>query len=155
MLRLRPILPVFIILFILAGCASPTGSPQSQSPIRQPSGYPDDQYLIATGHGVLTKGHLICQRVSETEARAELARQIRVLIKEHAIDRVRERTGHPLEQDVEIVREEMANELLSDVKVVDRSVNEGEGTCSSTAVMPKTRIKSEPVANPTAGPITP
>src|SRR5207249_961814 len=61
------------------------------------SPYPDDQYLIATGHGVLTKGQLICQRVSETEARADLAKQIRVLIKEHAVDRVRERTGQPLE----------------------------------------------------------
>ena len=134
MLRVRPILPVFIILLILSGCASPTGSPQTQSPIRQHSDelfqklrqeeqkkqpgqpaevligqtppsppvaqpdilhsrYPDDQYLIATGHGVLTKGHLICQRVSETEARAELAKQIRVVVKEHAIVRVRERSG--------------------------------------------------------------
>lgn len=196
MLRLPPILPVFIIPLILCGCASPPGSPQTQSPLRehsdeflqtlrqeepknqpgqpadlltgqttlsppvaQPevlhSGYPDDQYLIATGHGVLAKGHLICQRVSETSARAELAKQIRVFVKEHAIDRVRERTGKPSEQDIEIVREEMANELLSDVKIVARSVNEAEGTCSSTAVMPRTRIKSEPVANPTAGPITP
>ena len=134
MLRVRPILPVLLILLILFGCASPTGSPQTQSPIRQHSdelfqklrqeeqrnqpgrpaelpsdpvppaalaaqpqefqpGYPDDQYLIATGHGVLAKGHLICQRVSETEARAELAKQIRVVVKEHAIVRVRERSG--------------------------------------------------------------
>src|SRR5206468_5117945 len=100
----------------------PPAAPPAQPHELQP-GHPDDQYLIATGHGVLTKGHLICQRVSETAARAELAKQIRVLVKEHAIDRVRERTGQPLEQDIEIVREEMANELLSDVKIVDRSVN--------------------------------
>ena len=196
MLRLRPFLPVFIIHLILSGCASPQGSPEAQSAIRQhsdeffkklrqeeqsnqpgqpgepqtgqtapsppvgpPEGlhsdYPDDQYLIAIGRGVLAKGPLVCERVADTAARAELAKLIRVQIREHAVDRVRERTGQPLEQDIEIVREEMANELLSDVKIVDRSVNEGEGTCSSTAVMPKTRIKSEPVANPTAGPITP
>ena len=181
MLRLRPILPVLIILLILFGCASPSRSPQTQAPIRQHSdeffqmlrqeertsqpgqpaepqagqtplsspgtqaevvrsGYPDDQYLVATGHGVLAKGQLICQRVSETEARAELAKQIRVLVKEHAIDRVRERTGQPLEQDIEIVREEIANELLQDVKIVDRTEDQAAGTCSSTAVMPKSRV---------------
>ncbi len=179
MLRFRPSLAFLSI--ILVGCASPTGSPQTQSPVRQHSDeffqklrqeeqrnqpgqpaevltgqtppsppvaqpdvlhsrYPDDQYLIATGHGVLAKGHLICQRVSETEARAELAKQIRVFVKEHAIDRVRERSGQPLEQDIEIVREEIANELLQDVKIIDRSIDEARGTCSSTAVMPKSRI---------------
>lgn len=181
MLRRRLILPVFIVLLILSGCASPPGSPQSESPIRQHSdeffqklrqeeqrnqpgqpaelrtgqtplsppvaqpevlhsGYPDDQYLIATGHGALAKGPLVCERVADTAARAELAKLIRVQIKEHATDRVRERSGQPLEQDIEIVREEMANELLQDVRIVDRRKDTQAGICSSTAVMPKSRV---------------
>lgn len=102
-----------------------------------------EQYLVATGYGDLSKGATICQRVADTAARAELAKLIRVQIKEHATDRLRERTGHPLEQDVEVVREEMANELLQDVRIVDRQVDTVAGTCMSTAVMPNSRKLSE------------
>ena len=115
--------------------------PVGQAPEPQPRPQPShDQYLMATGYGDLTKGPLICQRVSDTAARAELAKLIRVTIKEHAIDRVRERTGKPLEQDVEVVREELVNELLRDVKIVDRKVDKAAGTCSSTAVMRRSSL---------------
>ena len=109
------------------------------------SSYPDGQYLVATGYGDLTKGHLTCQRVSETVARMELAKQIRVLVKEHAIDRIRERTGELFEQDIEIVREEITQELLRDVKIVDRAIDEAAGTCSSTIMMPSSHITPAPV----------
>ena len=52
------------------------------------------------GQGDLSKGKLVCQRVSELAARADIAKQIRVLVKEHATDRLRgtdrsgSRTGH-------------------------------------------------------------
>jgi len=128
--------------------------PVAQAPEPQPRPQPyDDQNLTATGYGDLTKGPLICQRVSDTAARAELAKLIRVTIKEHAIDRVRERTGKPLEQDIEVVREELVNELLRDLKIVDRKVDKAASTCSSTAVMPKSRItpqKFDSGTNPTA-----
>ncbi len=75
---------------------------------------------------------------------------IRVTIREHATDRVRERTGKPLEQDIEVVREELVNELLQEVKIVDRKVDKAAGTCSSTAVMPKSRITPNPVTSPEA-----
>lgn len=95
-----------------------------------------EQYLMATGYGDLSKGATICQRVADTAARAELAKLIRVQVKEHATDRLRERTGRPLEQDIEVIREEMANELLQDVRIVDRQVDMAAGRCMSTAVMP-------------------
>ncbi|GIW56116.1 MAG: hypothetical protein KatS3mg082_2520 [Nitrospiraceae bacterium] len=108
--------------------------------------YSTDQFLIGRGQGDLSKGRLVCQRVSELAARAELAKQIRVLVKEHAVDRVRERTGREAEQDIEVTREEIVQEYLHGVKIVDRQIDEAGGTCTATAVMPKSRIapKSEP-----------
>src|SRR5690349_22035029 len=52
--------------------------------------YRSDQYWIGTGQGDLSKGTDVCQRVAELAARADLAKQIRVLIKEHLVDRTRE-----------------------------------------------------------------
>jgi hypothetical protein len=102
--------------------------------------HPDGDYLIATGQGDLTKGKLVCQRIADSVARMELAKQIRVHVKEHSVDRVREQTGKPFEQDIEIVREETANELLQDVEIVSRGLDEAAHTCTSTAIMPKSRI---------------
>src|SRR5207245_3980075 len=117
--------------------------PQGKEPAVQPPAialpYPADQYLMGTGQGDLSKGRLVCRRVSELAARAELAKQIRVWVKEHAVDRVRERTGAPAEQDIEVVREETVNELLQDVKIVDHNVDEVAGTCTSVAARPKRR----------------
>lgn len=120
-----------------------------------PPSYSPDSYLIGTGHGDLAKGRVTCQRVAELSARTDLAKQIRVLVKEHAIDRVRERTGHNSEQDIEIVREELVQEYLQGVKIIDRRFDETNGTCSSTAVMPKQAVapglpreSSEPPPNP-------
>ena len=122
---------------------------QSASP------YPADQYLVGTGQGDLSKGHLVCRRVSELAARAEVAKQIRVWVKEHAVDRVRERTGAPVEQDIEVVREETVNELLQDVKIVDQRVDEAGGTCTSVAVMPKSHVTPQPAMSPSETPRTP
>jgi hypothetical protein len=99
--------------------------------------------LIGHGHGDLSKGKLVCQRVSELAARADLAKQIRVLVKERATDRVRERTGREPEQDIEVVREELVQEYLQGVKIVDRSLDEEHKTCSATAIMPKSQIQPE------------
>jgi hypothetical protein len=92
--------------------------------------------LIGHGQGDLSKGKLVCQRVSELAARADLAKQVRVLIKEHATDRIRERTGREPEQDIEVVREELVQEYLQGVKITDRRVDEAQKTCSATAIMP-------------------
>ncbi|MEO8338538.1 MAG: hypothetical protein ABI604_02345 [Nitrospirota bacterium] len=94
----------------------------------------------------MAKGPIICQRVSELSARADLAKQIRILVKEHMVDRVRERTGREVEQDIELTREEIVQEYLQGVKIVDRQIDEESKTCSATAVMPKNQIQ------PTAAP---
>ena len=78
-----------------------------------------DQFLIGLGQGDLTKGRLVCERVAELAARADLAKQIRVEVKENIHDRVRERTGRSVEQDIEIVREEQVSELLQHVRIIE------------------------------------
>jgi hypothetical protein len=103
--------------------------------------YSSDQYLLGNGQGDMAKGPIICQRVSELSARTDLAKQIRILVKEHMVDRVRERTGREAEQDIELTREEIVQEYLQGVKIVDRQIDEGNKTCSATAVMPKSQIQ--------------
>ena len=103
--------------------------------------YSSDHYLIGKGQGDLSKGKIVCQRVSELSARTDLAKQIRILVKEHMVDRVRERTGREAEQDIELTREEIVQEYLQGVKIVDRRIDEEGKTCSATAVMPKTQIE--------------
>ncbi|OQW48973.1 MAG: hypothetical protein A4C66_00190 [Nitrospira sp. HN-bin3] len=108
------------------------------------SGYSAEQYWIGRGQGDLTKGRAICQRVSELAARTDLAKQIRVLVKEHMIDRVRERSGRETEQDIELTREEIVQEYLQDVKIVDRRIDEEQKVCIATVVMPKRQILPKP-----------
>lgn len=96
----------------------------------------DEPYIIGIGQGDLSKGRLVCERVAELAARADVAKQIRVLVKEDIRDRVRERTGRPVEQDIEIVREEQVSELLTRVRIVERTVDAAAGICTSKAVMP-------------------
>ncbi|HEY7533957.1 MAG TPA: hypothetical protein VH681_14390 [Nitrospiraceae bacterium] len=102
--------------------------------------YPSDLYWVGKGQGDLSKGKTVCQRVSELSARTDLAKQIRVMVKEHMVDRVRERSGHDTEQDIELTREEIVQEYLQGVKIVDHQVDEENKTCSATAVMSKTQL---------------
>ncbi|MBI4002391.1 MAG: LPP20 family lipoprotein [Nitrospira defluvii] len=106
--------------------------------------YNPAHFLIGQGQGDLGKGKLVCQRVSELAARADIAKQIRVLVKEHATDRLRERTGREAEQDIEVVREEIVQEYLQGVNIIDRHADEEAKTCSATAVMPRNQLPSPP-----------
>lgn len=109
--------------------------------------YSSDHYWIGHGQGDLTKGNVVCRRVSELSARTDLAKQIRVLVKERMIDRVRERSGRESEQDIELTREEIVQEYLQDVKIVDRRTDEENKICTATAVMPKTRVQLKPATD--------
>jgi hypothetical protein len=104
-------------------------------------GYPSDRYWVGKGQGDLSKGKAVCQRVSELSARTDLAKQIRVMVKEHMVDRVRERSGHEPEQDIELTREEIVQEYLQGVKIVNHGIDEESKTCTATAVMPKNQAQ--------------
>jgi len=121
---------------------------ESRNKVEARNNYSSDQYLVGNGQGDMTKGPIVCQRVSELSARTDLAKQIRILVKEHMVDRVRERTGRETEQDIELTREEIVQEYLQGVKIVDRRIDEGSQTCSATAIMPKSQIQPNPASNP-------
>lgn len=116
-------------------------------------GYSPDHFWVGKGQGDLTKGKVVCQRVSELSARTDLAKQIRVLVKEHLIDRVRERSGRESEQDIELIREEIVQEYLQDVKIVDRRIDEENNTCTATAIMPKNRVQLKPATDQESTPV--
>ena len=120
---------------------STRASSGSRPRIEDRSSHSSDQYLIGKGQGDLAKGQIVCQRVSELSARTDLAKQIRILVKEHMVDRIRERTGREAEQDIEVTREEIVQEYLQGVKIVDRQIDEANKICSATAVMPKNQIQ--------------
>ena len=113
--------------------------------------YSPDQYWIGKGQGDLAKGKTMCQRVSELSARTDLAKQIRVMVKEHMVDRVRERSGRDAEQDIELTREEIVQEYLLGVMIVDRHIDEENKVCTATAVMPKTPLARGPAADSDRG----
>ena len=122
---------------------SNVGSHESQGR----GGYTADQYVIGVGQGDMTKGPIVCQRVSELSARTDLAKQIRIFVKEHMVDRVRERTGKDADQDIELTREEIVQEYLQGVKIIDRQVDEEKKMCSATAVMPRNKLQPLPPVN--------
>ena len=135
---IRSTLSGSVILGVIIAVAHPALSEPPR--VGDGAAYSEQDHLIGIGQGDLSKGLAVCQRVSELAARADVAKQIRVLVKEHAMDRVRERTGHALEQDIEIIREEEVRELLHDVRIVERKMDPVNGVCTSVATMPKSRI---------------
>jgi len=123
----------------------PVGAKEGATITETSGHYSPNQYLIGKGQGDLSKGKNVCQRVSELSARTDLAKQIRVMVKEHMVDRVRQQAdGKESEQDIELTREEIVQEYLQGVKIVDRQVDEANNTCSATAVMPKSHIQPKP-----------
>jgi len=127
--------------------------PAGPAPSRrnQEAAYPPEQYLIGTGQGDMAKGPSVCRRVSELSARTEIAKQIRILVKEHMVDHLRERNGHEADQDIELTREEIVQEYLQGVTIVDRQIDKASHTCSATAVMSKKYLQAPP-AHPESSP---
>ena len=109
----------------------------------------DGEYVHATGYGNLTKGLYLCQHSADLAARVELSKLVRVQVKEKSVDRIREKTGKDAEQDIEVVREGLVDQVLTDVRIVDRKVDKEAGTCSSTAVIPRRNL-FPPSPNPDA-----
>ena len=114
--------------------------------------YPSERYWVGKGQGDLSKGRLVCQRVSELSARTDLAKQIRVMVKEHMTDRVRERSGHTMDQDIELTREEVVQEYLLGATIIDRQIDEEHKVCTATAVMPKSPLRPGQVSDSATAP---
>jgi hypothetical protein len=112
--------------------------------------------VIGFGQGDMSKGPIICQRVSELSARTDLAKQIRIFVKEHMVDRVRERSGKEADQDIELTREEIVQEYLQGVKIIERHIDEEKHICTATAIMPKSNLQSLPPPSdpPQLAPVT-
>jgi hypothetical protein len=110
-------------------------------------GSSDGEYIRATGYGNLAKGFYLCQHSADLAARVELSKLAHVTVTERSTDRIRERTGKEAEQDIEVVREGLVNEVLRDVRIVDRSVSKEAGTCSSTAMISKRNLFSTPAGS--------
>ncbi len=124
--------------------------PSVQQGVQIPSaeiGPSDGEYIRATGFGNLAKGLYLCQHSADLAARVELSKLAHVKVTERSTDRIRERTGKDAEQDIEVVREGLVNEVLSDVRIVDRNVNKEAGLCSSTAVIPKRNLFPTPAGS--------
>ena len=85
----------------------------------------NDGYVRATGYGDFAKGLNLCQHSADLAARVELSKLIRVKVTERSTDRIRERTGKEAEQDIEIVREGLVNEVL--VRGADCGSQSGQG----------------------------
>ena len=128
--------------------SAPSASGAQPQADENPGTYSPDRYWIGKGQGDLTKGKIVCQRVSELSARTDLAKQIRVMVKEHLVDRVRERTGRESEQDIELTREELVQEYLLGVKIVDRHIDEDNKVCTATAVMPRSPLQPKQASTP-------
>ena len=131
----------------IAGATPSASAPSGQQGVQIPMaeiGPSDGAYIRVTGYGVLAKGLYLCQHSADLAARVELSKLARVTVTERSTDRIRERTGKDAEQDIEIVREGLVNEVLSDVRIVDRAVDKEAGTCSSTAVIPKRNLFPTP-----------
>ena len=104
----------------------------------------DGEYIKATGYGNLARGLYLCQHSADLAARVELSKLAHVKVTERSTDRIRERTGNEAEQDIEVIREGLVNEVLSDVRIIDRDVDKVTGTCSSTAAIPKRNLFPTP-----------
>jgi hypothetical protein len=131
----------------------PERTPSSANPAlngQTHAGYSPDQYVIGVGQGDMTKGAIVCQRVSELSARTDLAKQIRILVKEHMVDRIREHSGKDADQEIEVTREEIVQEYLQGVKIIDRQVDQEKNICTATAVMPRSKLQ---ITTPSSDPL--
>ena len=133
---MKQVCPLVVVILTL-GTAYAEDRPPSFNPVER-------LYIIGTGQGDLSKGRIVCERVAELAARADVAKQIQVQVKEQIRDRVHERTGRDIEQDIEIVREEHVSEWLKGVRIVERTVDPATGICSSKAILSKDGAAHDP-----------
>ena len=84
--------------------------------------------LRATGYASLQKGLTLCQHSADLAARIELSKLVKVEVTEKSRDRQREQTGKNFEQDIEVMREGRVNQVLTEVRIVERKADKDAGT---------------------------
>jgi len=126
---------------------SQSGTPSARTGVQVPLAEivpSKDDVIRAVGYGNLAKGLFLCEHSADLAARVELSKLVRVTVTERSTDRIRERTGKDAEQEIEVVREGLVNEVLSDVRIVDRKVDKAAGTCASTAQISRKALFPSP-----------
>lgn len=108
--------------------------------------YTSDVYLIGVGTVQPSGDSYRDRRRSEILARLEIAKAIKVTIKENTVDMMCERQGKALYSDKSecvnqftMIVEESVEEVLEGSKIVDAGEDKGRGIYFAVAVLPKTK----------------
>lgn len=108
--------------------------------------YAPDTYLIGVGIVQSSGDSYKDRRRAEILARLEIAKAIKVTIKENTVDIMCERQGKALYADKSecvnqftMMVEESVDEVLEGSKIVDSGEDKAKGICYAVAVLPKTK----------------
>ncbi|MBI5665966.1 MAG: LPP20 family lipoprotein [Nitrospirae bacterium] len=136
-------LSILVLLMVLLAGAS---AGQSTDNIYKE--YPKDKFLVGTGETAATGKPLNDKRVAEVLARLEIAKQIKVRLKEETVDIMCEGSSARLFKDILQCRNEFimvvevtVDEFLEGSKIVNHW--EKDGTVYAVAVMPKAEAVKE------------
>lgn len=134
------ILPSFLMLIILTVLTA--GATAGTSYDNVFAEYPKDKYLVGIGETGSTGNYLNDKRVAEVLARLEIAKQIKVRLKEETVDIMCEGGTAKLFKDILQCRNEFimvlevtVDEFLEGSRIVTHG--EKDGTVYAVAVMPK------------------
>jgi hypothetical protein len=108
--------------------------------------YDARDHYIAFGMGNLSKDQYHCKKAAVVGARAELAKELQVLVMSYSMDGLQE-TPSGTEQEIMVLRQEYSQAFLQDVRIVQYKEDATRGTCSVVIVMPR---KSVPTRRPSA-----
>jgi len=143
MLIRRICLSILVLLTVLTAAASAESSYDSVY-----AEYPKDKYLVGIGETGGTGNFLNDKRVAEVLARLEIAKQIKVRLKEETVDIMCEGGSAKLFKDILECRNEFVmvvevtvDEFLEGSKIVNHW--EKDGIVYSAAVMPKAEAVKE------------
>lgn len=133
----------FIILFALLWSCAPI-----DPYIKVKQQYPESTYYIGIGEAPLKQPmatnprmeEVMARQAAQNLARAEIAKQIRISIREQSLDMIRQiQTKEKVEETSEITRliESQTNEVLDQVRIIHEGKDEQLGVYRALAVMDK------------------
>ena len=138
---MKRLLQLCLLSFIIFFCSC-THGPYSSGDLPISHEYPKSHFILGIGRTDKTDSLLKDQRVAEIYARLEIAKQIKVRIKEEVIDKRCETEGSSLFNAIEecsnefkMIVEESVDEFLVGSKIVRTEVD--EDTVYAVAVLPR------------------